>query len=200
MSGEGLGEPALLLPPERRRDFAWPRGLLCSGNGCLSRVPPVERVACVGDVVSTHCVEALGEGSLNPSLLIIVFDGKTRRGPLEDVKPVGLERFRLYETSNPPGGITLRALRLICELARASRGLYAVRVDGEEDMLALAVIECMPEGSLVTYGVPGRGMTLILVTRERRLDAWMRHTYLEPGLPRLAYKPEGGSAGGHGGL
>jgi len=172
--------PALLLPRERRRDFAWPRGLLCSGPTCTTLIPWGAPLACVGDIVSKYCLEEIGRGTLSPPLAVLVYDAKTRRSErLSGITPP--PAFERYRISNPPGTITAEAMSLLCRLAR-SRGFHAVRVDGEEDMLALPLIECMPEGSMVTYGVPERGMALIYVSRARKLDAWLRHTYLAPGL------------------
>ena len=172
--------PALLLPRERRRDFAWPRGLLCSGPACTTLIPRRAPLACVGDIVSKYCLEDIERGALRPPLAVLVYDAKTRRSErLSGITPPSI--FEIHRIANPPGTITAEAMSLLCRLARTG-GLHAVRVDGEEDMLALPLIECMPEGSMVTYGVPGRGMALIYVSRARRLDAWLRHTYLAPGL------------------
>jgi len=176
--------PALILPPAKRRDFAWPRGLLCRGGSCAGLVAGFKRIVCVGDVVSALCVRGLQEGILSPELLVLVFDGKTRRK--EEVKPIRLDGVKLgyHEVVNPPGGITLDAARLLCGILKGE-GVHAVKVVGEEDMLALIAIECSLPGSVVVYGVPGEGMALVTVTPQRRLDAWIRHTELEPGLVKI---------------
>jgi len=175
--------PALVLPVEARRDFAAPRGLVCSGEGCIAEaLPRTTAAACVGDVVSRHCMEALEASEEWPGLVITVFDGVTRRG-IEVQSPVGpaiMLGFRVHITRNPRGSLAPEAAGLLCRLAR-SGGRHAVFVEGEEDMLALPLLECMPTGGLVAYGVPGRGVALVWATRERRIDAWLRHMRLQPG-------------------
>jgi uncharacterized protein (UPF0218 family) len=177
--------PRLILPPEARRDFAAPRGAICRGRDCGALLLGLSRrVACVGDVVAGYCLDALESSRVGRSeLLIVVYDGKTRRS--ERVQPLSerLQRlsFNTWKTENPAGGISPGAASLLCRVAR-SRGFHAVEVTGEEDMLALVMLECMLERSLVAYGMPGRGMVIVAVTRLRRIDAWLRRLRLRPSL------------------
>lgn len=177
-----MRRPVLALPREARRDFAAPRGPVCSGVGCVDAFLSLsKRVACVGDVVSRYCLSRMVSVNHDLELVIVVFDGKTRR--TEGVEPLwellARKGFRMHKVSNRPGGLEPEAVLEVCRVARGS-GFHAIAVDGEEDMLALPLIECLPDGSALTYGVPGRGMAIIPISRERRVDAWLRRLRLQP--------------------
>jgi hypothetical protein len=52
--------------------------------------------------------------------------------------------------------------------ALGEKGRTKVLVDGEEDLLALVVVLCAPENSIVVYGQPNEGVVAIRVTEETR--------------------------------
>jgi len=172
--------PGYLLPLEFRRDFRDPRGAVYPSLP-LEELASAPGVACVGDVVSSGCLEFYK--STRRANIIIVYDGITRRG--EKLGDLSVESkalgFEAWEVVNPPGMVSLEAYDTLCRIAR-SGGRASVAVKGEEDMTALALISCLPEGWLVTYGIPGRGVAVIRVTRASRVDAQNRLLELKPGL------------------
>ena len=171
--------PCLILPYHLRRDYKHPRTVV------YSELPAAELrkapgVACVGDVVSSSCLSSdIGER------LILLFDGVTRRG--EETPPVAYiavkRGFKFVRIRNPPGTISLEAMNLLCSDYHLRENL-AVAVEGEEDMLALPLMQCLPPGWFVVYGVPGLGVAVVRVTRRVRFDAAQRILGLVPGSCR----------------
>ena len=162
--------PRLCLPQEARRDFSRPRGLVYRGD-----IAPVlagaSKLVCVGDVVSQYCVRS---GVWD---LVLVVDGKTRR--TREAPRLLLGDAVTVRVSNPPGGLTPEAIEAVHSCV-SRPGRCIILVDGEEDMMALPAIAGAPEGSLVTYGVPGVGAAIIRVTRYTRLEASNRLLELRP--------------------
>ncbi len=137
-------------------------------------------LVCVGDVVSSYCSRLAH--SFYGSIILVV-DGKTRRNASVEVG--GTHAFHEIHLTNEPGTVEVEAYRTLCELIRraSKRRLRAkIVVNGEEDMLALPSIACAPEGGIVVYGVPGRGATIIIVTRSISRDAQSRFLMLQPAL------------------
>jgi len=163
--------PAFLLPERLRRFFAWPRGLVYSGDftGLLEGSP----VACIGDVVSRYCARTDVEH------LVLVVDGKTRRS--QQVEGVDGEGFRVVGITNPRGSLSFEAYEAMCRVLR-EQGRWLVTVEGEEDMVALAALACTPAGGTVVYGVPGVGATIIRVMREVSREAQSRLLVLHPSI------------------
>lgn len=114
-----------------------------------SKKPP--KIVAVGDftlkaILDAGCVPDLG-----------IFDRLTKRIPC-DFPQVETETVR-----NPAGEITDEAMSSIKRaLARRRRRKVMIAVDGEEDLLALPAIIQAPEGSVVIYGLPDRGMMLVI--------------------------------------
>ncbi|MCE4621223.1 MAG: DUF359 domain-containing protein [Desulfurococcales archaeon] len=174
-----MSVPCLILPYRLRRDYKHPRTVVYSELPAaeLKRAPGV---ACVGDVVSSSCLSSdIGEK------LILLFDGVTRRGEeTPQVAYIAVKRgFRLVRIRNPPGTISLEAMNLLCSDYHLRENL-AVAVEGEEDMLALPLMQCLPPGWFVVYGVPGLGVAVVRVTRRVRFDAAQRILGLVPGSCR----------------
>ena len=108
----------------------------------------------VGDVVSLTVREA----GIVP--LLAVYDGLTERREMTGfaalVERLGLERT---DVSNPAGMIT-------CELEDAVRNAFRqgsglIRVEGEEDLALMPVIRHAPDGAMIVYGWPGKGMMAV---------------------------------------
>ncbi|MGC9210245.1 MAG: GTP-dependent dephospho-CoA kinase family protein [Acidilobus sp.] len=157
-----------------REDFSWPRGLLVSGDlSEFIRAAPWRKVICVGDVVSRYCLSS----GRPPD--VIVIDGKTRRQEMADAaSQVSVEHFEKLVLDNPAGGISPAAIEALCDaMKRPSRSLVVVR--GEEDMLALAALMCAEPGSLVIYGIPGKGASLVVVDQAIAREAQTRLLRLE---------------------
>ncbi len=162
--------PRLCLPREARRDFSRPRGLVYHGDitNILAGAP---KLVCVGDVVSSYCSNS---GVDN---LVLVVDGKTRR--TREAPRLLVEDAVVVKVSNPPGGLTPEAIDVVHRCV-SSTGRCIIIVEGEEDMMALPAIASAPEGSIVTYGVPGVGAAIIRVTGYTKLEASNRLLELKP--------------------
>ena len=152
---------SLRMPMRLRDELSKQYGTLLTGDpksnvraalGILrSKRPP--RVIMVGDFT----LKAFIESGYRPNLGI--FDNKTKRSlfPISE-RPTNV-------VSNPAGHISDEAVLTIRRLL-LSEGPSLLFVDGEEDLLSLPAILYSPEGSIVIYGMPGKGMVVIVADKE----------------------------------
>ena len=140
----------------------------------------------VGDVVTKSALEK------NMRIKLAIFDLKTKRNI-----PVKLNhKFkRLFKTFNPPGYISddaIEKIKYISQLNDDDIGLY---VDGEEDLLALAVIKYFPKNIFLAYGLPDKGVVLLKITDELKkeineiLNKFERVKYMDIKIVSERYNP-----------
>jgi uncharacterized protein (UPF0218 family) len=109
-----------------------------------------------GDLVTARAIE------LGHLPLVGIVDYKTRRS-----EPVDPKVFRplaakgVVRVKNPPGLLT-ESLRVAVR-ERIAKGGGLIEVDGEEDLGSLALVESMPAGATVIYGIPGAGVSFVRV-------------------------------------
>lgn len=103
-----------------------------------------EPVYAVGDVAA----ESLLDAGASPAL--VVTDGKTHRTPYE--ADIALDERTTYTVRNQAGGITEAAYDAVKTAMDDAPAHLAV--EGEEDLLGLAVVDHAEHGTLV-YGDPG---------------------------------------------
>jgi len=162
---------ALKLPEYLREKLRENIGTIIEGSDYLSvalRTLNILRecglVVAVGDVV---CSSLIAGGEV-PNICII--DGKSRRRELGTEVSEKLFNIVLH-ARNPPGYITEEANKKvqesIDEVLRSGLKLRVLLIiDGEEDLLALTALLSVRAGDCVTYGIPGRGITVIRVDDE----------------------------------
>ncbi|HTT16340.1 MAG TPA: DUF359 domain-containing protein [Thermoplasmata archaeon] len=145
-----------VVPDALRPTLAERYGPVFSGEEADRRILALRVFGACGDRVVERAL-ALG----HPPLVGIV-DYKTRRG-----EPVPKETFRALgarqtvRVRNPAGQLTESLRTAVRELAASGGGL--VEVDGEEDLGALALVEALPLGATVIYGIPAAGVSFVLV-------------------------------------
>jgi len=105
----------------------------------------------VGDVVTANALKF----GLRPWAAIV--DGRAMRKPLPNALKAPWRRRLVLR--NPPSTISDEAWAIVGSAVR--EGDTLVLVDGEEDLLALLAISLGPEGAVVIYGQPGRGVVLV---------------------------------------
>jgi uncharacterized protein (UPF0218 family) len=155
-----------LLTTELRKELKKPQGLLIDGpfEETMKRLEDfIEKekpslIISVGDVVSRNMIE------YGVSLNVLIVDNKVMRKPIQ---PITVNADQTLHAKNPPGAITDEAWAAV-RSAVEQKGQTRVMVDGEEDLLALAVVLAAPEGALVVYGQPHRGIVLVKVTEETK--------------------------------
>jgi GTP-dependent dephospho-CoA kinase len=144
------------VPESLRASLAQRYGPVYSGAEAEKRIRALRLFATCGDRVTEL---ALRLGNLP---LIGIVDRKTRRNEPINVKAFALlAQRRLRKVSNPPGTITESLRRAVRELVETGGGL--IEVDGEEDLGSLALVESMPAGATVIYGIPGEGASFVTV-------------------------------------
>ncbi|HDM88464.1 MAG TPA: DUF359 domain-containing protein, partial [Candidatus Bathyarchaeota archaeon] len=79
--------------------------------------------------------------------------------------PVNFKAENIFRTRNPAGTITGESWKTI-ERAINCSGKTKVIVDGEEDLLTLVAVLSAPDGSIVIYGQPKRGVVVIEVNEK----------------------------------
>jgi len=159
---ESFPEHDLELPENLRSELARPIGDLVSAWALRKRLTGSPRVIAVGDVVTITLLQM----GLEPD--VAVFDYRTQRS--EDYRArerIGKMGGRLVKVENPAGKITRALWRTVKEAANA-KDRVKVEVNGEEDLAALVAIATAPEGARVIYGLPKRGLMVVLVDRTTR--------------------------------
>jgi uncharacterized protein (UPF0218 family) len=107
---------------------------------------------------------------------LAVVDGRERRKPIDSVKIACFmsdrdqKKLSYMRCSNKPGSVSRRAVNTI---KYALKKPFPVRifVYGEEDMLALPLFVMAPDGSVVIYGQPLKGMVIVKINRDIRQKA-----------------------------
>lgn len=114
------------------------------------------KIVTVGDQVSKD----LHDHHLFPDFCVV--DNRIMR---RSIPPISLKADQTINVENPAGTITSEALVAVSKAAKTPQRTRIV-VEGEEDLLTLAVISELPENSLVIYGQPGKGIVICRVTPE----------------------------------
>lgn len=150
----------LILPKERRHFFKDPFGELYPDIAHV--LPHIARrtVYTVGDVV-THNLKKNG---VTPDVSVI--DGHTMRSPCTQAPTCC---GRVIRVKNPPGTITDELVAGIDDaIAHPPATIY---VSGEEDLAVIPLVLAAPEGVIVLYGQPQRGVVLRFVDAKAKETA-----------------------------
>ena len=112
----------------------------------------------VGDIVSRNIIE------YGLVLNVLIVDNKTMRKPIQ---PLNVDVDHTFFAQNPSGTITDQAWAAI-KRAVEHKGRIKVMVDGEEDLLTVVTVLSAPEGALVVYGQPHKGIVVVKVTKKQK--------------------------------
>jgi len=155
-----------VLTASLRKELKKPLGLLIRGppDQTIKKLKLVieekkpKLVISVGDEVSRN----MTLGGLRPD--IIVLDGKIMRKP---VTLLEAHTDRTIKLRNPAGTLTEDAETKVKD-ALSSRSSCTLLVDGEEDLITLLFMLHAPEGSLIIYGQPLKGIVVVKVDESSR--------------------------------
>jgi len=119
-------------------------------------------VITVGDMVTKNIIEK----GISPKLSIV--DYRVERKPVDHTYDSA--GFNLVlDAKNPPGKITSDAWEQVSRGLK--RGKVLLEVEGEEDLLVLAVLALARKGSLVFYGQPEEGVVALEVNDQVKVYA-----------------------------
>jgi len=145
-----------IVPEALRPTLAEKYGPVFTGDEADRRIRALRVFGACGDRVVGRAL-ALG----HPPLIGIV-DYRTRRGepiPRDSFRALGARRT--LRVVNPAGQLTEALRSSVRDLVASGGGL--LEVDGEEDLGSLALVEALPVGATVIYGIPGEGVSFVLV-------------------------------------
>ena len=153
----------LRLPKDMRGLLKEEPGPVLTGEELLDEIRDAKFLVAVGD----FCTMDLIRRGRPPDVAIVDF--KTKREEKVRYADV-LESFGevVREVRNPPAMISLEAWIAISEAFKLKK---RVRLDikGEEDLLSLVCVALAQLGSVVLYGMPGKGAVVVHVDdREKR--------------------------------
>jgi uncharacterized protein (UPF0218 family) len=176
----GSSDPtARAVPDSLRASLARRYGPVYAGEEADRHLRALGIFGSCGDRVTQRALE------LGARPLVAIVDYKTRRH--EPVDPDAFRRLaevRTVRVRNPPGLLTDALRAAVRETVARGGGL--IEVDGEEDLGSLALVESLPAGATVIYGIPGEGVSFVRVDAEakervRQLIAQMEPTRLDRG-------------------
>lgn len=144
------------VPEALRPTLAERYGPVYAGTDADRRIAALGTFGTCGDRVTLRAIE-LG----HPPLVGLV-DYKTRRGePVPRASFRSLAVRRRVRVRNPAGLLTEELRVAVRTTIEAGGGL--IEVEGEEDLGALALVESLPLGATVIYGIPGEGVSFVRV-------------------------------------
>lgn len=164
-------ERVWVVPGSLRSRLAAHYGPVLSGRAAEDRIRSLGIFGSCGDRVTADAIR-LG----HPPLIGIVDLKTLRHDPIDATAFGPLAARQRRRVSNPAGMLTEGLRRAVDELSKSGGGL--VEVEGEEDLGSLALVESLPAGATVIYGIPGEGASFVAVdaaakARVRELIAQM---------------------------
>jgi uncharacterized protein (UPF0218 family) len=165
------------VPPRLRSALAERYGPVYSGPEADRRLLALGLFATCGDRVTQRAIE------LEHLPLLGLVDYKTRRNePIPRGTFATLGARRTVRVKNPPGVLTAALRKAVRDLVASGGGL--IEVDGEEDLGALALVESLPAGATVIYGIPGAGVSFVRVTAAAKESVRELIAQMQPGVHR----------------
>jgi GTP-dependent dephospho-CoA kinase len=153
---ESSEERAWAVPESLRPTLAEKYGPVYAGVDADRRIRALGVFATCGDRVTAHAIE------LGRLPLIGIVDYKTQRNePVDPESFKPLAARRTIKAVNPAGMLTEQLRGAVQKLVSEGGGLIVV--DGEEDLGSLALVESLPNGATVLYGIPGEGVSFVMV-------------------------------------
>lgn len=150
----------LILPEQNRHFFKEPFGELFSNiSGIIPRLTR-HTVYAVGDVVTHN----LHKNGITPSISIV--DGHTMRSPCTKNPPYC---GRVLRVKNPAGTITDELVAAIDDAIKTPPA--TIFVNGEEDLAVIPLVIAAPEGVVVLYGQPHKGVVVRTVDLQAKQEA-----------------------------
>ncbi len=149
-----------------RGELGKPFGPVLSTDELAAALHPGDVVIAVGDVVSL----TLKQFGFNPRLFVCDF--QTQRGEPSPIyeQELGSWGNVAIHVQNPAGSITRQAWDAIRIGLDREEGAddepVRIVVEGEEDLLGIPCFLEAPVGSKVLYGLAGKGVVVVEITRE----------------------------------
>lgn len=156
----------LVMPESLRDQLQKPLGpVITDLKNITTLTPPPTLFIAVGDVVSMDLIKA------GIPLSICVVDFHTKRADIDE--SITTKYFPTIHQSlpNPRGTINRDikgALLDSLDIYLNTKTSQIIKVDGEEDLLALPAILLAPLDSYVIYGLPDTGICLVKVTKDSK--------------------------------
>jgi GTP-dependent dephospho-CoA kinase len=147
---------AWAVPESLRATLAERYGPVLAGAEADRRLEALALFATCGDRVTLRALELH-----HPPLVGIVDYVSRRDEPIPADAFRSLAERRRRKVHNPAGMLTDSLRTAVREMIAEGGGL--IEVDGEEDLGALALVESMPAGATVIYGIPGEGASFVHV-------------------------------------
>jgi len=162
-----------VLPEPLRGELAAPFGPVLQSEDLPARLAGVEVVLAVGDVVSLT-LKKLG---VEPDLFVCDF--LTQRGEPDPTYELELGTWGdvAFRVRNPAASITREAWDAIRLGLTHKPGPVRIVAEGEEDLLGIPCFLEAPDGAVVLYGMPGKGVVVVKVDaalRQRVADVLAR--------------------------
>jgi len=145
-----------LVPDALRPTLAERYGPVYAGEEADRRIRALRVFGACGDRVVGRALELR-----HPPLVGIVDLRTRRREPVDPGAYRSLGARRTVHVANPAGQLTESLRAAVRDLVANGGGLIVV--DGEEDLGSLALVESLPLGATVIYGIPGEGVSFVLV-------------------------------------
>jgi len=145
--------------------------LLAKPAGRLFVADDLGKPAFTKAVIASHEVVSVGDrvtetlASMGRVPDVQIVDGKENR--IERTTP-SVRHIRTIRAENPPGTITIEAMKAVQEAFKGNKPAR-VLVVGEEDLLAIPAIIFAPISSAVFYGQPGAGIVMVRVTKVAKI-------------------------------
>ena len=148
----------IVIPQEFRQVFSRKPDVLITKESQIEFLSSKILVT-VGDVVTATAIRY----KIIPKLSIVDF--KTKRDEILPSMPNKWDRR--ISVRNEPGSISVDLWNSI-ETAFKSKGNTLIEVDGEEDLASIPAILMAPDGAIVIYGVPDKGIAVYEVGEHLR--------------------------------
>ena len=173
MRSASSDEAAWAVPPSLRPALAEKYGPVYAGAEADRRLATLGLFGACGDRVTQRAIE------LHHLPLVGIVDYKTQRE--EPIPPDAFRELaarRRARVWNPAGFLTDRLRQTVREFVGSGGGL--IEVDGEEDMASLALVESLPAGATVIYGIPGEGVSFVTVDARAKEHVRQLLSQMEP--------------------
>jgi uncharacterized protein (UPF0218 family) len=140
----------VVVPQEMREKFSRLPEVLITKESQIEFLSSKTLIT-VGDVVTATALKF----KIVPKLSIVDF--KTKRNEMIPAMPNRWDNN--IKVRNAPGSISVELWNSI-DIALKSKGNTLIEVDGEEDLASVPAILLAPEGAIVIYGVPDKGIAV----------------------------------------